>query len=95
MTALKLVNSALKYDENLVIDLCAKNMTQVNCKFLLMKSSKKTFNFFTCILPDYVAHEITKEFWKNNHFENMTAGFLLRCQNSLRQNSPRMMHFQA
>ena len=38
---------------------------------------------FTCILPDYVAREIAKEFWKNSHFENMRAGFLLRCQNSL------------
>ena len=44
------------------IDSCAKNMTQVNCKFLLMKSSKKCILFFTCILPDYVAHDITKEF---------------------------------
>ena len=39
---------------------------------------------FTCILPDYMAHGITKEFWKNGHFENRRAGFLLRCQNSLR-----------
>ena len=31
---------------------------------------------FTCILPHYAAHDITKEFWKNSHFENMTAGFL-------------------
>ena len=40
-------------------------------------------------------HEITKEFKKNSHFENMTAGFLLRFQNSLRQNTSKMMHFQA
>ena len=38
---------------------------------------------FTCILSHYTVHEIPKEFWKNSHFENMTAGFLLRCQNSL------------
>ena len=30
------------------------------------------------------ALEITKEFWKNRHFENMRAGFLLRWQNLLR-----------
>ena len=44
--------------------------------FSLMKSSDNTFYFFTCILPDYVAHDITKEFWKNSHFENMRAVFL-------------------
>ena len=26
--------------------------------------------FFTCILLDYVAYEVTKDFWKNIHFEN-------------------------
>ena len=45
---------------------------------------QKIFHFFICIFPNYVAHEITKEFWKNSHFENMTADFLLRWQNSLR-----------
>ena len=62
-------------------------------KIVLVKSSGK--NFFTCILPDYVFHEIPKEFWKNNHFENMRASFLRRCQNSLWQTSHEMMHFQA
>ena len=28
-------------------------------------------------------HEILKEFWKYSHFENLRAGLLLRCQNSL------------
>ena len=46
------------------------------------------FYSFTYILPDYVAHgSITK------NFENMTAGFLLRSQNLLRQISPKRMHF--
>ena len=36
------------------------------------------------MLPDYMAHDITKEFWKNRHFEHMTAGFPLSCQNPLR-----------
>ena len=53
------------------------------------------FLFFTCILSDYVADEITKEFWKNSHFENMRADFPLKCQNSLRWNTPEIMHFQA
>ena len=44
--------------------------------FSLMKSSENEFNFFACILADYLAHESPKEFWKNSHFENMTAGFL-------------------
>jgi hypothetical protein len=42
-----------------------------------------------------MAHDIPKEFVKNSHFEDMTAGFLLRCQNLLRQISPKMKHFQA
>ena len=52
--------------------------------FSLMKSSENCFYFLTCILPDYMAHNFPKEFWKNSHFENMTAVFLLRCLNSLR-----------
>ena len=47
-----------------IIDSCTKNMTHVNWIFLLMKSFKKILYFFTCILPDYVAYDITKEFWK-------------------------------
>ena len=50
--------------------------------------------FFTWILPDYVADDIQKEL-KKKHFENMTAGFLQRCQNSLRQITPEMMYFHA
>ena len=50
-------------DRHFIIRVCyIKNMTQVNCKFLLMKSSKNYLIFFTCILPHYVAHDITKEF---------------------------------
>jgi hypothetical protein len=70
-------------------------MTKVYSKMLLMKSLRNSFYLFTCILPDYASHESPKEFWKNSHFENMRADFLRRCQNSLRQNSPEMMHFQA
>ena len=70
------------------------NQTKVSRKILLIKSSE-TILFFICILPDYVSHESFKEFWKNSHFENMRADFLMRCQNLLRQTSPEMMHFQA
>ena len=67
-----------------------KHLTEfINEKF------RKPFSFFTCILPDYLSHESLKEFWKNSHFENRRANFLRRYQNSLRQNSPKMMHFQA
>ena len=45
---------------------------------------QKLSNLLTCILLDYVAHEITKRILKNINLENMTAVFLLLCQNSLR-----------
>ena len=45
----------------------------------------KQHKFFTCISPDYVFHESPKEFWKNDHFENMRADFLRRCEKSLWQ----------
>ena len=51
--------------------------------------------FFTCILPDYMAHDITKEFLENSHFESTTTDFLLGCQNLLRLIPPKMMPFQA
>ena len=53
-------------------------------QIFVMKMFKKMVNFFICILPDYMTHDITKEIWKNMHFENITAGFPLRGQNSLR-----------
>ena len=52
-------------------------------QFFINKKLKNMFYFFTCILTNYVPHEITKEFWKNSQFENMLTGFLMRCQNSL------------
>ena len=57
-----------------------------------MKSSEIVL-IFTCILPDYMTHDITKEFWKNRHFENITAGFPLKYQNLLRYFTPEIMHF--
>jgi hypothetical protein len=49
-------------------------------KFVVVKHSEIIYFFY---LPYYVADEITN-FLKNSHFENMKAGFLLRCQNSFR-----------
>jgi hypothetical protein len=57
----------------------AKKVTIYFPIFYLVKTSENTLSF-PCILLDYVTHEITKEFWKNGHFENVTAGFLLKCQ---------------
>ena len=63
-------------------------------RFIIQKKFKKQFYFYTCILPGYVSDESPKEFWKNINFENMRVNFIRRCQNSLRQNSPEIMHFQ-
>ena len=65
-------------------------------KFPRKRSSfniQKLFHFFTCILPDYMAHGIPKEFWKSSNFENMTAVFLLRCQNWLRRKISLICHW--
>ena len=59
-----------------------------------MKSSKKRFIFLSAFYTtNYVPHEITKFFWKNSHFENMTADFFLRCQKSLRQEISLICHW--
>ena len=53
------------------------------CQFFIDEKLKKLFHFFISILPipNYVPYEIITEFWKNSHFENMTADFVLSCQN--------------
>ena len=58
--------------------------SQFTSLFFSSKISRKCFVFLIYILIDYLVHEISKEFWKHSHFENMRAGFLLRCQNWLR-----------
>ena len=70
------------------IDSYSKWIRQKCYQFFINKKLKKIFYIFTCILPNYVPHEITKEFWKNSHFENITAGFILRSQNLLWWNTP-------
>ena len=74
-----------KRDKTALTDLSTKlwfemKSTKIYSKMLVLESP---IFFLTCILPDYVSHEITKEFWKISHFENKRASFLLRCQNSL------------
>ena len=59
-------------------------MSQLSILFLSYENLRKCFILFTYILIDYLVHEITKDFWKNSHFGNMRAGFLLRYQYSLR-----------
>ena len=70
-----------------------KKYDSFKLKIFINKKFWKPFYFFTCIWPDYVAHDITKEFWKNSNFENMTAGFLLRCQNWLRYEISLIWHW--
>ena len=43
---------------------------------LITEKFKKQFYLFTCILPDYVSHESSKDFWRKNHLGNMRACFL-------------------
>ena len=76
------------------LDSYSKWIRQKCYQFFIKAKLKQIFHFLTCILPNYLPHEIAKEFWKNSHFENMTAGFSLSCQNSLRWNTPEKMHFQ-
>ena len=60
------------------IDSDSKRIRQKIYQFFINEKFNKILNFFTCILPNYVPNEIIKEFWKNSHFEKMTADFLLR-----------------
>ena len=71
----------------LILDSYSKWIRQKCYQSFINEKLKKNVIFLTCILPKYVPHETTNEFWKNNHFENMAAGFPLRCQKSLRWNT--------
>ena len=62
---------------------------------LWLKKIQNLKNSLTRLFSDYMGHGTTKEFWKNSHFENVTAGFLLRCQKLLRYFTPERVHFQA
>ena len=70
-----------------------KNNTNLIPFFCLIKSSKIDFIshlHFTWLYGSWYQQRILKI----SHFENMTAGFLQRCQNLLRHFTPEMMHFQ-
>ena len=63
--------------------LMRKKIDKTIFKNCISEKFRKQSNFLICISSDYVFHESPKKFWKNNHFENMRASFLRRCQNSL------------
>ena len=46
------------------LDSYSKWIRQKCYQFFINEKLKKTSYFFTCILPNYVPHEISKEFWK-------------------------------
>ena len=92
---LVLSNYALRPSKYKLYSLMRKKTESTIFKNSIGEKFRKQLYFFTCISPDYVFHESPKEFWKNNHFENMRASFLRRCQKSLWQTSHEMMHIQA
>ena len=65
--------NAFKYNKNIF-------------KKFISEMLRKQINFSLAFyLIKYLAHAITKDLCKNSNFENIRAGFLLRCQNSLWQ----------
>jgi hypothetical protein len=66
-----------------------ENNTNLNSIFCVIKSSKIDF----ISLPAF--YLIMWLMTSSKNFEKMTTGFVLRCQNLLRWNTPEMMHFQA
>ena len=67
--------------------------TQNWIQFFSNKKFRNCVYFFTCILPNYMANIIFKDLKKNNLFENMTAGFLMTCQKSLRREISLICHW--
>ena len=76
---------------NLIV-LCEKSLTQLCSNNLLEKSSENGFIFLPAFYLIICLMKAKKIFWNNSHFERKRAGFLLRCQNSLRKITPKMMH---
>ena len=60
--------------------LMRKKTDSSKLKMFINEKFKEIFIYFTSILLNYVAHDMTKELKKNSHFENTTAVFLLGCQ---------------
>ena len=83
-----------KIGKTIIIVLFIKKQTKVYSNFLLIKSSRNDVIFLPVL---YLVMSVMKaqKNLKNSKFENIRAGFLRRCQNSLRQSSPDIMHFQA
>ena len=93
----KLIISSL-FEKKLI----AKATIDFNNKVFLISEGKLKENnnsVITCQTRSLLFTDIVKfveeNFGKKIIFENMTAGFLLRCQNILRYFTPEMMHFQA
>ena len=79
--------------EEITLKVCPiENNTNLDSIFDLVKVQKLLL-FFYLRLTWLLAHDITKEFWKNSHFENMRAVFLLSCQNSLRWEKSLICHW--
>ena len=57
-----------KFNFSMLIDSDLKCIRQKFYKFFIKKVKKNNL-FFTCILINYVPHEITKEFWKGSHLK--------------------------
>ena len=54
---------------------------------MFSKKLKNCAYFFTCILPDYMAQDMLKEFLENSHFENTRARFPFEVSKSTLANS--------
>ena len=67
--------------------------TQNWIQFFSNKRLRNCVYHFTCILPNHMGNNIFKDFLKNSLFENMTAGFLLTCQKSLRREISLICHW--
>ena len=87
-----------KYKTNIQFNLISikdwglEKVHKIEYNFFLIKNSEIVLIFFTCILPNYMADNIFKDLLRNSFFENMTAGFLLTCQKSLRREISLICH---
>ena len=71
-----------------VLDSDLKWIRQKFYQFFINEKFKKILYFLSCILPNYVSHEITKEFWKNDSWIPSEVSKLTSVK------YPWMMHFQ-
>ena len=72
----------------------SKKNDKVEWFFCLIKSSRIISIFYVHFTWLYYQW-LLKDFFLNSHFENMTASFILRCQNLLRYFIHETTHFQA